>query len=173
MLIYMDLSSSNYLGYFFHNLSLVLTAGICRTEHQKGGRYAAKEICIKTPPRPPTHLEECQIICFQTTKFFFFFFFLGPHLQHGEVPSQWSNQSYCWPTPQLMATPDPQPAEQGCVLMDTRRIRFRYATTGTPQATKVVTFQVLQPHLTNLCLLDLDFLSYSVHWIMPPSRQLL
>ena len=36
------------------------------------------------------------------------------------------------PTAQLTATPDPRTRDQTCILMDTRRIRFCCATTGTP-----------------------------------------
>ena len=41
------------------------------------------------------------------------------------------------PTPQLMATPDPQPSETRdctCILMDIRWIHFCCATTGTPRS---------------------------------------
>ena len=42
----------------------------------------------------------------------------GLHHNHSNSGSKLS----LGPTPQLMAMPDPQPAEQGCVFMDTRFI---------------------------------------------------
>ena len=63
------------------------------------------------------------------TQVYFFFCFLGPHLRHMEVPrlgvelerqllayamhSKVGSEPHLQPTPQLMATPDPSPTEQG------------------------------------------------------------
>ena len=55
-------------------------------------------------------------------------------LRHSQ--SHTRSEPCLWPTPQLTATPDPWPTEWGqglaCALMDTRQIRFLWATTGTP-----------------------------------------
>ena len=56
---------------------------------------------ISRVPNPLSHNRNSLI-------FFFFLVYLRLHLQHVEVPRQWSNQSFsCWPTPQLTAMPDP------------------------------------------------------------------
>ena len=56
----------------------------------------------------------------------------GLHHSHSDVGSK----LHLLPTPQLTATPDPRPTEQGqdrtCILMDTSRIGFCCATMGTP-----------------------------------------
>ena len=77
--------------------------------------------------------------------------FLGPHSQQMEIPRlgvrirataaglchsqrDMGCEPCVWPTPQLMAKPDPWHTEQGqgLNLMDTSQIRFCYATIGTP-----------------------------------------
>ena len=56
----------------------------------------------------------------------------GLHHSHSNTGSDLCLQ----PTPQLIATPDPQPTDQGqgsdCFLMDTSQICFCCTTTGTP-----------------------------------------
>ena len=85
--------------------------------------------------------------------FIYLFCFLGPHPRHIGSSQAWSQNraaaaglcySHCsagseprlQPTPQLIATLDPQPTsearDQTHLLMDTDRIHFCCTTTGTP-----------------------------------------
>ena len=94
---------------------------------------------------------------------------LGPHLWHREVPRlgvesklqlpayttpqqcQIRTKPHLGPTPQLTATPDSQPTEQGQgsnrVLMDTSWVCYRWAATGTP-----MTVFLTNTHTYNLSL---------------------
>ena len=71
-------------------------------------------------------------------RLFFFFAFFRAGAAYTTATAMW-DPSHMQPTPQLTATPDPQPTDRGqdrtCIPMDTSQVRHHLAMTGHPGKT--------------------------------------
>ena len=110
--------------------------------------YAMFGICLHQKKKKKKKKKSLFIWNSNLTVLYFFAFF-GPYLQHREVPrlgvkselqlpvyiSTTRDQSGVCDYPTVHSNADPRPTSKArdrtCILMDTGRIGFRYATTGT------------------------------------------